>query len=114
MAVFDGLIGELTSKYGVGATAGPLVRELLQAITGGPGGLSGFLDRLKTSGRGPDVASWLGGAGTTTLPPQKVESALGGPVISGIASRLGLGVGVVSSAFGYALPNLTSTRGVGF
>jgi hypothetical protein len=46
MALFDGLIGELASKYGVGAQAGPLVRELLQAIAGGPGGLSGFLDRL--------------------------------------------------------------------
>jgi OmpA-OmpF porin, OOP family len=104
MALFDGLIGELASKYGVGAQAGPLVRELLQAITAGPGGLGGFLDKLKRSGLGPEVSSWLGATGTTALPQQEVESALGSSVLNGIASRLGLGAGVVGTALGYALP----------
>jgi outer membrane protein OmpA-like peptidoglycan-associated protein/uncharacterized protein YidB (DUF937 family) len=106
MALFDNLIGEVASQCGLGAQAGPFVRELLQVITGGSGGLAGFIDRLKGSGLGSEVASWVGGTGTAPLPAQTVQSALGSQVVNGIASRLGLGAGVVSTALGYALPKV--------
>src|SRR5262244_1694593 len=104
MALFDGLIDEVASKFGLGAQAGPLVREAVQVITGGPGGLSGCLDQLRSSGLASEVTSWIGGSGDTALTPQSIQSALGTSVVNGIASRLGLAGGTVSAALGYILP----------
>lgn len=113
MALFDGLIDEVASKFGLGTQAGPLVREAVQVITGGPGGLSGCLDRLKGSGLASEVTSWVGGTGATALSPQTVQSALGTSVVNGISSRLGLAAGTVSAALGYVLPRAVGllTRG---
>jgi hypothetical protein len=47
MATLDQIVDEVTSKYGLGSQGGPLVRELLTLVTGGQGGIGGFIDRLK-------------------------------------------------------------------
>jgi uncharacterized protein YidB (DUF937 family) len=104
MALFDGLIEEVASKYGLGGRAGALVREVVQVITGGPGGLAGCLDRLRSAGLSSEVASWIGGTGTTALSPQAAESALGSSVVSGIANRVGLGAGAAGAALGTFCP----------
>ena len=39
MALFDALIDDLASRFGLGANAGPLVREVLNYVNGSPGGL---------------------------------------------------------------------------
>jgi hypothetical protein len=44
MATLDQIIDEVTSKYGLGSQGGPLVRELLALVTGGQGGIGGFID----------------------------------------------------------------------
>jgi OmpA-OmpF porin, OOP family len=108
MALFDSLVGEIASRYGVGAQAGPLVREVVQLVTGGTGGLSGFLGRLRTSGLGSEASSWIGNADAVAVSPQTVESALGGSVVNGIAGRLGLAGGAVGAALGYALPKVVA------
>lgn len=106
MALFDGLIADIGQKWSLGAQSDPLVREVLRLVAGGPGGLAGFLDKLKTRGFGSEVSSWIGGNGAAAaaLSPRTVESALGEPVINGIAGRLGLGVGAVSAVLAYAIP----------
>lgn len=113
MALFDGLIEEVASKYGLGAQAGPLVREAVGIITGGPGGLAGCLDRLRSAGLSSEVTSWIGSTAAPALSAQTVQSALGGPVIDGIASRLGLRAASVSAALGLVLPRVIGllTRG---
>ena len=62
MALFDGLINDIAARFGLGASAGPLVREILNMVTGSPGGIGGFLDKLKSAGLGSEIASWLGHA----------------------------------------------------
>src|SRR5262249_49838489 len=84
----------------------PLIRSVLQLITGGTGGIGGFLDRLKSAGLGSEVNSWLGSSNPLAMTPQQVESALGHNVVNGMASKLGLGFGAVSGAIGYLLPKL--------
>jgi uncharacterized protein YidB (DUF937 family) len=59
MATLNQIVDEVTSKYGLGAQGGPLVRELLTLVTGGQGGIGGFIDRLKGAGLGSLVSSWL-------------------------------------------------------
>jgi uncharacterized protein YidB (DUF937 family) len=115
MAIFDTLIDDVAIQFGLGSNAGLIVREILSAITGTPGGVGGFLKNLKTAGLSPEVASWLGHANAAPLAAAEVDRAFGSTAIGGIASRLGLAPTLVSSAVGYALPkviNLLTPGGV--
>jgi uncharacterized protein YidB (DUF937 family) len=72
MATLDQIVDEVTSKYGLGSQGGPLVRELLTLVTGGQGGIGGFIDRLKGAGLEKLVSSWLG---KTDAAPMSVRNA---------------------------------------
>jgi OmpA-OmpF porin, OOP family len=106
MAIFDSLIDDMAQRFGLGANAGPLVREALALITGSQGGVGGFLNLLKNAGLASQVASWLGNSNPAPLAAQQVEKALGASALGGIASRLGLGQAALSTALGYAVPKL--------
>lgn len=115
MAMFDALIDDVAGRFGLGSNAGPLIREILAIITGSPGGVSGFLNTLKSSGLSSEVASWMGQTKAAPLPTSQLERALGSNVLSGVANRLGLPPALVSTAVGYALPKiigLLTPRGV--
>jgi uncharacterized protein YidB (DUF937 family) len=106
MAIFDALIDDVASQFGLGSNAGPLIREVLSTITGTPGGLGGFLNNMKTAGLSSEVASWMGHANSVPLAAAQLDRALGSTALSGIASRLGLAPTLVSTAVGYALPKV--------
>ena len=106
MALFDALIDDLASRYGLGGNAAPLVREVLNYVTGSPGGLGGFLDKLKAAGFGSEVESWLGHANASPVSAQLLDRVVGSSVLGGIASRLGLGTSLLSTVVGYALPKM--------
>ncbi len=93
-------------RFGLGPKAGQLLREVVQLITGSPGGVGGFIDKFRSAGLGSQVASWLGRTDGAALTAPQVESALGSNVLGGIASRLGLGGGVAGTAIGYLLPKV--------
>jgi OmpA-OmpF porin, OOP family len=106
MATFDVLTDELAAGYGLGAGAGPLVKEVLRTISGSSGGLAGFLDMFKRAGLSSEVASWLGRAEVVALAGGQVERALGAAELSGIGGRLGLAQDVLAPALGYAVPRI--------
>ena len=106
MALFDALIDDIAGRFGLGANAGPLVREALSLVTSSPGGINGFLNTFKSAGLTSEVASWLGNASAAPLASQQIERVLGATTLGGIANRLGVGSAIVSTAAGYALPKL--------
>jgi uncharacterized protein YidB (DUF937 family) len=106
MALFDALINDLASRYGLGANAAPLVREVLNYVTGSPGGLGGFLDKLKAAGYGSEVESWLGHTDASPVSTQLLDRVVGSTALGGIASRFGLGTSLLSTVVGYALPKM--------
>jgi outer membrane protein OmpA-like peptidoglycan-associated protein/uncharacterized protein YidB (DUF937 family) len=106
MATFDTLIDDLASRYGLGGNARSLIKEVLELIANSPGGLGGFLDGFKSAGLTSEVASWLGHADAAPIAAAQVERALGATALGGIAARLGLTQGAVSTALGYALPKI--------
>ena len=106
MAMFDVLIDDMARRFGLGASAGPLVREALAVIVGSQGGVGAFLENLKSTGLASQVSSWLGHADAAPLTAQETERALGPNVPAGIANRLGLAPAAVSTALGYAIPRL--------
>ena len=106
MATFDTLIDDLAGRFGLGANARTLVKEVLTMISTSPGGLGGFLDKLKSAGLTSEVGSWLGRPDAAPIAAGQIERALGATALGGIASRLGLGQSAVSTALGYALPKI--------
>ena len=106
MAIFDALIDDVAQRFGLGANAGPLIRESLTLITGVPGGLGGFLNLFKAAGFSSAVTSWLGQSNAAPLAAEQIEKVLGASAIGSIATRLGLGQAAVSGALAYGLPKL--------
>jgi OmpA-OmpF porin, OOP family len=106
MATFDTLIDDLAGRFGLGGNARLLVKEVLTMISTSQGGLSGFLDRLKSGGLTSEVGTWLGRPEAAPIAAGQIERALGATALGGITSRLGLGQSAVSTALGYALPKI--------
>ena len=106
MATLNQIVDEVTSKYGLGSQGGPLVRELLALVTGGQGGIGGFIDRLKGAGLGNLVSSWLGRTDAAPLSVPQVEGALGKGTLDRIAQKLGLSGSVVGPALAYLVPKV--------
>ncbi len=106
MATFDTLIDDLASRFGLGANARTLIREVLSMIPNSPGGFGGFLDKFKSAGLTSEVASWLGHPDASPIAAGQVERALGATALSAIAGRVGLKQAAASTALGYALPKI--------
>jgi OmpA-OmpF porin, OOP family len=106
MAIFDDVADDVESRFGLGSKSGPLLRELVQLITGSSGGIAGFIDQFSAAGFGAQVASWMGRTDGAVLSASEVQSALGSDVLGGIAGRLGVAGGVVGTAIGYLLPKV--------
>ncbi len=106
MAMLDALIDDMAQRFGLGESARRLVREALVLIIGSQGGISGFLNTLRSAGLASEVASWLGHADATPLTAHETERVLGPGVLGRIAKRLDLTQASVSTALGYAMPRL--------
>ena len=106
MALFDALVSDVAGGSGLGTNAGPLVREVLHIVADSPGGVGGFLDKLKSAGLGSEVASWLGHADAKALSAQQIDRILGSAALGDVAGRLGLGTAAASTAVGYTLPKV--------
>lgn len=106
MTTIESLAQEMGGKFGLGSAAQPLMRELLRLMTGGPGGIGGFLDRFRSAGLGKEVSSFVGGGNTAALPAKGVESALGASTVAGIAERVGLKPAVAGAALGFGIPKV--------
>ncbi len=106
MALFDSVLADVAGRFGLGSQASPLLREVLQLMTGQPGGIGGFLEQMKSSGLGTEVASWLGNPNAAPLTGQQIEKAVGASSLGAIAGRLGLAGGATGAAMGYLLPKV--------
>jgi outer membrane protein OmpA-like peptidoglycan-associated protein/uncharacterized protein YidB (DUF937 family) len=106
--MFDFIIREVASRFGLGDKAGPLVQMLLSYITNkDTGGLAGFMSKLSSNGLGDISKSWLG-AGTNAVPvsASQIETLMGeqGGLLNNVISKLGIGGSTAASALGYLLP----------
>ena len=106
MTMIDNAIDDIAGRFGLGAKSGQLVHEVVDLMTGSPGGIGGFIEKFRSAGFGSEVTSWLGRTDGATLAGPAVEKALGTAALGGIASRLGVGSGVVATAVGYLMPKL--------
>ncbi len=108
--MFDLIIKEAASRFGLGDKAGMLVQMLVAYMTNkNTGGLTGFMDLFKNKGMADLASSWLGGgAGAKAISGSQVESLFGGKggLLEGLISKSGLGGTAITSALGYLLPSV--------
>ena len=106
--MFEVLIREVASRFGVGDKALPLLQMLLARMTGkDTGGLGSFLHLFADTGAEAEVQSWLGNnPEPKPLKNSQVEAALGaaGGLLSAITERLPISRDTVTAAIGYLIP----------
>ena len=78
--------------------------ESVMEMIGQHGGLGGLLDKLKASGLGDAVSSWVGTGDNQPVPANQLESAIGANTISQITTRLGITKEQASSLLARYLP----------
>jgi uncharacterized protein YidB (DUF937 family)/outer membrane protein OmpA-like peptidoglycan-associated protein len=119
IAMWDSVVSELASRFGLGEQAAPLLRQTLAyASRADHGGLEGFISKFDAAGLGAVVRSWLGGAGAAegaaklqSISPAQLETVLGqqGGLISQLVAGTGVARQTVTPALAYALPALLGT-----
>ncbi len=109
--MFDALIREVGTRFGLGDKAGPLVQMLLAYMTNSDtGGLAGFVEKFKRAGLGAMASSWLGGtASAQSITPTQVEQIMGGNggLLGALTSKLGITSPTATSALSFLLPAIT-------
>jgi uncharacterized protein YidB (DUF937 family)/outer membrane protein OmpA-like peptidoglycan-associated protein len=107
-AMFEAVIQELATRFGLGDKAGPLIKMVLAYVTNqDTGGISGFIDKFAKAGLGNIAQSWLGGGlNSQSISPTQVETALGGTggLLGMLGNKLGVSGSVASTALTYLLP----------
>ena len=78
--------------------------ESVLNLIGQHGGLGGLLDKLKASGLGDAVSSWVGTGDNRPVPANQLESAIGANAISQITAKLGITKEQASSLLAQYLP----------
>jgi uncharacterized protein YidB (DUF937 family) len=90
MGLFDSfktLVGGVLGEAEQQALAGGLSSALAGTQLGS---LDGLLDKLRQSGLGPQVQSWLGGGPNQPITADQLEAALGPAIVDKISSTMHL------------------------
>jgi len=105
MAGWDELTDDIAERFVLGRKqAHALVHEVLSVIAAQPGGIDGFLDKVKAAGLEDKEASWLSEPYPMALSAREVKQALGAEDIERIAKNAGVTESVTSRVLGYAIP----------
>jgi outer membrane protein OmpA-like peptidoglycan-associated protein/uncharacterized protein YidB (DUF937 family) len=109
MGTFDAVLAEASSQFGISSTkTTSLLSGLLAMINEMPGGLGAFVDRLRKSGLGDFVSSWLGSGEPRPISSTSLEAAIGRDSIDKIASKAGLSYATAASALAFMVPKLVN------
>lgn len=109
MGTLDAVLAEAGNQFGISSSkTTSLVSGLLTMINEMPGGLGAFIDRLRKSGLGDFVSSWLGSGEPRPISSTSLEAAVGRDSIDKIASKAGLSYSTAASALAFMLPKLVN------
>lgn len=105
--MFDVMLRELATRFGLGERARDLLGALLALIfDAGHGGFEGFVARLRAAGLGAVVDSWLGRGENKLITSAGVTSAFGTELLDLLASRAGMTRERTASALTALLPGV--------
>lgn len=104
--MFDDIIGNVGSKFGLGDKAGPLVQMIIGKLQAQfqQGGIEGVLGMFKGKGLGEIFGSWVGGGPNQALAPNQVDDALGEDFVQEASQKLEMEPDQVREATAEILP----------
>ena len=109
MGTLDAVLAEASTQFGMSsAKTTSLLSGLLSMINEMPGGLGAFVDRLRKSGLGDFVSSWLGSGEPRPISSTSLEAAIGRDSIDKLASKAGLSYATAASALAFMVPKLVN------
>jgi outer membrane protein OmpA-like peptidoglycan-associated protein/uncharacterized protein YidB (DUF937 family) len=109
MGTLDAVLAEASNQFGISsAKTTSLLSGLLAMINEMPGGLGAFVDRLRKSGLGDFVSSWLGSGEPRPISSTSLETAIGRDSIDKLASKAGLSYATAASALAFMVPKLVN------
>lgn len=79
---------------------------LLLDNNGPLGGLSGLLDKFKSSGKEDILSSWIGNDANQSISGSQLQEILGGDIMKVVTSKLGLGEAEAADQLSNAMPDL--------
>ena len=103
MGLLDSIAGAVMGK--LGGTEGGMAQIALDMFNQ-HGGLNGVLEKLKSSGLGDQVASWVGTGENQVVSADQITNALGNSQISELAAKFGITPDVLSSQLAQHLPDV--------
>jgi len=104
--MFDDIIGNVGSKFGLGEKAGPLVQMVISKLQAQfqQGGIEGILAMFKGKGLGDVFSSWVGSGPNQALAADQVGGALGDDFVSEASQKLDIEPQQVREATAEILP----------
>jgi outer membrane protein OmpA-like peptidoglycan-associated protein/uncharacterized protein YidB (DUF937 family) len=109
MGTLDTVLAEASNQFGISSTKSTsLLSGILAMINEMPGGLGAFIDRLRKSGLGDFVSSWLGSGEPRPISSTSLEAAIGRESIERLASRAGLSYSTAAAALAFMVPKLVN------
>ncbi|MDE2362135.1 MAG: DUF937 domain-containing protein [Hyphomicrobiales bacterium] len=87
MGLLDGLLGQVMGQFEANVLPGLLQKALAQTNLGS---IQGLLDKLRASGLGPQVDSWLGRGANQPITADQLEHALGDKVVDKLSTTLNM------------------------
>ncbi len=127
MGLLDGIIGSVLggtqNQAQPGAGADPMTALLGSLLGGGgaqqspmlqiglsliqqQGGITGLIEKLKASGLGDHVASWVGTGPNMPVSGEQLTQALGSQTVGQIATQMGMAPSAASGALAALLPEI--------
>jgi uncharacterized protein YidB (DUF937 family) len=87
MGILDGLLGQVMGQFEANVLPGLLQSALAKTNLGS---IQGLLDKLRASGLGPQVDSWLGRGANQPVTAEQLEHALGDKVVEKLSTTLNM------------------------
>jgi uncharacterized protein YidB (DUF937 family) len=103
MSILDKMTDMLAGPSGGGAAS-----QILSALANQPGGIGAILAKLESAGLGEIVRSWIGKGENMPVTGNQVQNALGGDLLSKLASSAGVSNGSAASMVARFLPILVN------
>ena len=85
---------------------GHIIQEVMDMVQKQEGGLLGMVSKLKNSGLGDQLESWIGLGENKTIDANQATSALGDNFIQSIAAKLGVSKEEAANGIAEALPQM--------
>jgi len=100
------LFNSSSAQQGGGQQA--LIAAAMEFVNNQPGGLNGLIQKFEQGGAGEVIRSWVSNGQNQPISADQVQQVLGSDAVSGLAQKVGVNPGEVSSLLAQVLPHIVN------